>query len=105
MIGHQNESVCTQNEYFYVDKRNQIEYLIIMTRRTNRRLLDEWLHRNGPDGVTKLAFNSGISASTITKARFGISVPKKESTRRKICSVLEVSEDDLFPLIRGKRSA
>jgi transcriptional regulator with XRE-family HTH domain len=74
------------------------------TRRTNREILDEWLEKNGPDGVTQLAYKSGVSASTISKARFGISVPKKPSTRNKICAVLGVSEDVLFPF-RGKRSA
>lgn len=74
------------------------------TRRTNREILDEWLERNGPDGISRLAIESGVSASTISKARFGISVPKKLSTRNKICAVLGVSEDILFPL-RGKRSA
>lgn len=76
-----------------------------MTRRTNRQLLDEWLRRNGPDGVTKLAYESGVSASTISKARFGISVPKKESTRNKICSVLDVTEDELFPVSSEPRKA
>jgi len=77
-----------------------------MKRRANRKLLDEWIGRNGPDGISRLAVESNVSASTITKARCGSVIPKKESTLQRICEVIGVKIDELFPLVRagGKAS-
>lgn len=69
-----------------------------MIRRVERQLLDEWIDRNGPDGISELAIASRVSASLIAKIRIGC-VPKKEITRMKLCRAIEVTEDELFPVL------
>lgn len=66
-------------------------------RRVVRPVIDQWIDKNGPDGISQLAYKSGVSASTIAKLRGG-RVPTKASTRLAICRILEVSEDTLFPI-------
>jgi len=76
-----------------------------MARRTNRKIIDEWIEKNGPNGQSKLAVESGISNSLISKARNG-DVPKKMSSRIRLARFLNVSEDDLFPLEnKGKKAS
>ncbi len=65
-------------------------------RRVVRAIIDNWIDRNGPDGVTQLAYKSGVSASTINKLRGG-RTPTKASTRLAICRTIGVTENELFP--------
>ena len=75
-----------------------------MARHTNTKLLNEWIQKNGPDGISKLAVESGVSASTISKIRCGSVFPKKQITIDKLCRAMKVTEGELFPA-KGKRSA
>ena len=68
-----------------------------MNRRVERSFIDKWLEENGPDALLRLADRSGVSSSTITKARLGV-VPKRKRTRLQLCKALRVGEDALFPL-------
>jgi transcriptional regulator with XRE-family HTH domain len=56
-----------------------------------RAIIDEWIDRNGPDGLLKLAQKSGVSSSTITRARLGVR-PKKASTRIRLAEALGRNE-------------
>lgn len=67
-------------------------------RRVDRAVVDKWLDQNGPDGVSRLAVKSGVSASTIAKMRAG-RVPVKASSRLAICRSIGVSEEVLFPAV------
>lgn len=71
-----------------------------MMRTVNRSLIDQWIDVNGPDGLLRLAQASGVSSSTITKARLGMA-PKKFSTRRRLCEAIGVDEGRLFPMRAG----
>lgn len=74
-------------------------------RTVNRTLIDEWVTKRNPEGVSRLALRATVSASTIAKCRAGI-VPAKLSTRKLLCEALEVTEDELFPtLARGNGKA
>ena len=78
-----------------------------MTRTVARALIDKWIDKNGPDGLLELARLSGVSSSTLTKARLG-AVPKRQRTRDRICAALKVSEARLFPLVsagEGERAS
>lgn len=75
-----------------------------MNRRVERTLIDRWIDKNGPDGLLELARASGVSSSTISKARLGY-VPKRQRTRDRLCSVLKVSEARLFPPVRAGEEA
>ena len=66
-----------------------------MDLKVNRAPIDEWVDRNGPDGLVKLAQKAEISSSTMNKVRAGL-VPKKRSTRIKICRALQKKEADVF---------
>lgn len=65
-------------------------------RRVNLKLLNEWIEANGPDGVTKLAYTSEVSASLIHKMRSG-RVPIRSPHRLKVCRAMKVEHDALFP--------
>jgi len=67
-----------------------------MKRRVALERLDQWISRNRPDGVSKLAVKSEVSASTIWSIRRGL-VPAKDITRKALAGAIGVSEDDLFP--------
>lgn len=77
---------------------------MFMVRRVNREILDQWLDKNGPDGISKLAVESGVSSSLIAKVRQFKIAPKKQSTRDKLCEALGVSEEALFPETEEKAS-
>lgn len=68
-----------------------------MDRRVNRPLLDSWIEQNGPDGVSRLAVESKVSADTIKRSRASGMAPKKLSTCLLISGVLGVNVDELFP--------
>jgi hypothetical protein len=82
-----------------------IEHNQTMTRRTDRKILDDWIERNGPDGVTVLAYKSKVSASTIQKARASEKAPKKLSTLQRISETIGAEVDDLFPKEKPKGKA
>ncbi len=67
-----------------------------MERMINRPVIDLWIDKNGPNGLLRLAEKSGVSASTIEKARIG-KIPKRQRTRDALCAALNVSERTLFP--------
>lgn len=68
----------------------------------NRPVLENWIQANGPDGISKLAVESAVSASTISKLRYG-RVPVKSSTRLRLCKIIGVLEDVLFPIASNSR--
>jgi transcriptional regulator with XRE-family HTH domain len=77
-----------------------------MDRLVAREFIDAWIDRNSPDGISRLAIESGVSSSTISKVRIGI-VPKKAGTRVQLARALNVAEERLFPklaLRRGRTS-
>ena len=67
-----------------------------MSIRVQRKHIDKWIERNGPDGLVKLAQKAGVSSSLMSKVRIGKKVPSL-STRLSICRALKVSEKTLFP--------
>lgn len=67
-----------------------------MERTVERSLIDNWVDRNGPDGLVKLAQAAGVSSSLMSKVRIG-RVPKQAATRIRICKALRTEEDTLFP--------
>ena len=67
-----------------------------MMQRCERKYIDLWVSKNGPDGILELARKSGVSASTITQARLG-RPPKKQFMRDRICEAIGVAEQKLFP--------
>jgi len=73
-----------------------------MMRTVRRSLIDEWVHDNGPDGVSRLALKSGVSASFVSKIRVG-RVPVKPITRRAMAKAIGVGEDELFPFVDDDR--
>jgi len=75
------------------------------SRRVNRPLLDGWLEINGPDGVSRLAVQSQISASTIQKARSTGKAPKKFITLQRLSETLGCAIDELFPVAGTKGKA
>lgn len=75
-----------------------------MDRRVNRGPIDRWIDKNGPDGLLELAKLSGVSSSTITKARLGV-VPKRQRTRDRLCGAMNVTEVELFPPATNKGKA
>lgn len=75
-----------------------------MIRRVNRKLLDEWVRKNGPDGISLLAVESQVSAETIKKSRASGQAPKKLITCKLISTALGVAVDDLFPPVEDEAS-
>ena len=73
-----------------------------MQKRVVRTYIDRWIDINGPDGLLKLAVKSGVSASTITKARLGYP-PKKQHTRTRICEAIGVAEHRVFPSVASSK--
>lgn len=69
-----------------------------MKRSVNRTLLDRWIAAHGPDGLSKLAVRSRVSASTIGIIRRG-HVPS-ELTRERLAEAIEAEEDAFFPLLQ-----
>jgi transcriptional regulator with XRE-family HTH domain len=76
-----------------------------MVRRTNRQIIDDWIDQNSPGGLAKLASESGVSDSLISKIRATGEAPKTPRKRKRLAVFLNVAEDELFPFVRGKRSA
>lgn len=77
-----------------------------MSKHVERQIIDEWISRNCPNGLLRLAERSSVSADTIIKVRLGY-VPRKSGTRARLCKALGVAESELFPLARkqaGKAS-
>lgn len=66
-------------------------------RKVNRTALDKWLAEHGPDGISRLAVESGVSASTIQKIRYNLVVPKKLSTLQRLSEAMGIKMDVLFP--------
>lgn len=60
-------------------------------------MLDSWIQHNGPDGISRLAVESKVSADTIKRSRASGVAPKKLSTCLSISSAMGVEVDALFP--------
>lgn len=71
-----------------------------MKRKVERKFIDAWMEDNNPNGLFKLAELSGLSPSTITKARVGRS-PVKAYTREKLAKALSIDADILFPVVNS----
>lgn len=72
-----------------------------MERTVNRNIIDAWVKRHKPDGVTKLAERSNVSTSMISKVRCG-RVPSKALTRKALAKAVAATEDDLFPVMEQR---
>ncbi len=79
--------------------------MIYMERTTNRILIDQWINLNGPNGISKLAVESKVSDSTISKIRATGEAPKKHSTRAQLCQAMGHAEDELFPPKKIRKKA
>lgn len=79
-------------EYFTltVDKHIQNGYIDHMKLRYE--LVNNWIGRNNPNGLYKLAHKSELSTGLIDKVRRG-HVPKP-NTIKKLCDALEIKESD-----------
>jgi transcriptional regulator with XRE-family HTH domain len=75
--------------------------MAVMIRNVERTHLDRWIEEHGPDGISKLAIRSEVSASTISKVRTGF-VPAKTATRRALAEAIGIEEDTLFPLVAAE---
>lgn len=67
----------------------------MIEKRVKRALIDQWTHKNYPNGLYKLSVKSGIPASSLAKIRLGW-VPKNERRLKDLADALEVSEDELL---------
>lgn len=65
--------------------------------KVRRSIIDKWIDQNAPNGVAKLALESGVSTSLINKLRLG-EAPKKEGMRVKIAEAIGVAADELFTI-------
>lgn len=72
-----------------------------MERTVNRKIIDAWVSKHKPDGVSKLAEKSNVSTSMISKVRCG-RVPVKALTRKALAKALSTSETALFPVMTEK---
>jgi hypothetical protein len=75
-----------------------------MDRVVARIFIDEWVDKNGPDGLVKLAQKAGVSYSLLNKARNGL-VPKKTCSRLKISKALGLKEEQVFPVLAHRKKA
>ena len=91
------------NAFFLLAEYAICVYIVFMDRTVNRTHIDEWIDRNGPDGLVKLAQAAGVSYSLMSKVRNGL-VPKKGSSRLRICQALSKIEDVIFPPLPGRRA-
>jgi len=71
-------------------------------RSVDRDLIDAWIYENRPDGISRLAVESGVPSDTIAKARRGKAPAKIQ--RQRLATTLNQPEDVLFPL-RSSKSA
>jgi len=76
-----------------------------MDRRVNRPLLDNWIQQHGPDGVSRLAVESKVSADTIKRSRASGAAPKKLSTCLMLSKAMGVEVDTLFPPASAEEEA
>lgn len=70
----------------------------LMDRRVNKELLNNWIQEHGPDGISRLAVESRVSAETIKRSRASGIAPKKLSTCLLISKAVGANLDELFPL-------
>lgn len=75
-----------------------------MKRTVERLLIDKWIVRHRPNGIVRLSERSGVSITVIAEARTG-NVPKKDVTQELLAEALEVSRDELFPLVETEEEA
>lgn len=72
----------------------------------NRALINEEIEKRMPQGLERLAIESKISSSSLSKMRSG-QMPVSERTVRKLSKALGVSEEVIAPLVatRGGEEA
>lgn len=75
-----------------------------MAHTVNLALLQGWIDRFG---IGELEKRSGVSIHTILKIKNkrNPTVPKRAKARIRLADAIGVSEDDLFPLAKGKSRA
>lgn len=88
----------------YVANLRSKEHNQEMDRRVNRPLLDKWIQRHGPDGISRLAVESNVAAETIKKSRASGEAPKKYITCKLISDAMGAELDDVFPPIEEEAS-
>lgn len=69
-----------------------------------KRLMDEYIKENKPDGIRKLAEATGIPTGSLQKIRQGREI-QDELKRASLARVLNASESALFPSSKGKSRA
>lgn len=83
----------------------QFSCTLILTMRTLRKkLMDEWVRANKPDGIRKLAEATQIPSGSLQKIRQGRDI-QIELYRESLSRVLGVSVAELFPSAKGKSRA
>lgn len=77
-----------------------------MNRQVNRALLRRLIRMYGAKGtITEAAKDFGVSRTLLEKLLMGTYKPQvKERTRALICDGLNVSEDELFPVVSATES-
>lgn len=61
-----------------------------------RKLIDEWILKNSPQGINRLALRAEVSTATIAWTRLG-RVPVRQATREKLALAVGVQVSALFP--------
>lgn len=75
-----------------------------MARKVRKDIINKWIADNAPGGMFRLGEKSKVSVWTIAKIKTGY-VPKKQITREHLADALDVTEDQLFPLVGAKGKA
>jgi len=67
-------------------------------RRISAKRLNEWIEKQGDAGVPKLLKGTGLSIHTISRmVGGGYHFEPSRSTRKLMCMVTGIAEDELFP--------
>jgi hypothetical protein len=76
-----------------------------MDRRVNKELLNKWIQAHSPNGISRLAVESQVSADTIKRARATGMAPKKPITRQLLSQAMDLHVDVLFPPVTAGEEA
>jgi len=76
----------------------------MVKRRINAELFRSWIEKN--PRVVPLLIEGGISLSTFDQMKRGVySYSPKSITRRLMCKITKLAEDDLFPVIDSEEAS
>jgi len=75
-----------------------------MKQNVRKELMNEWIAKNRPDGIRKLAEATAIPTSSLQKIRAGREV-LNPLMRKSLAEVLGAKESELFPAPTGKSRA